>query len=338
MCVAKARRKSIHTLLDGTGICIYRTGRASEMATEGSRRKPSWRERENNRRRERKRRAIAAKIFAGLRSQGNYNLPKHCDNNEVLKALCAEAGWVVLPDGTTYRKGMKPPPPEIVATFNNFSACSSQIQSPLSSAFQSPIHSYQPSPSSSAPQSPTRGNEINPQSNPFSFLCNSIPSNLPPLRISNSAPVTPLLSSPTSKTATAAKQVFNFEAIAKESMASFNYPIFAASAPSSPTRRRNFTPPTIPECDESDCSTIDSGQWISFQRFARPPIPTSPTFNLVRPMVQQMSLNDAIEERARVAEAEPMKVTPWEGERVHDVGMDDLELTLGSGTARSSNL
>lgn len=84
------------------------------MATEGvggggvgggsSRRKPSWRERENNRRRERRRRAIAAKIFAGLRAQGNYNLPKHCDNNEVLKALCAEAGWIVEPDGTTYRK------------------------------------------------------------------------------------------------------------------------------------------------------------------------------------------------------------------------------------------
>lgn len=68
------------------------------------RRKPSWRERENNRRRERRRRAVAAKIYAGLRAQGNYNLPKHCDNNEVLKALCAEAGWTVEPDGTTYRK------------------------------------------------------------------------------------------------------------------------------------------------------------------------------------------------------------------------------------------
>ena len=68
------------------------------------RRKPSWRERENNRRRERRRRAIAAKIYTGLRAQGNYNLPKHCDNNEVLKALCNEAGWVVEPDGTTYRK------------------------------------------------------------------------------------------------------------------------------------------------------------------------------------------------------------------------------------------
>jgi hypothetical protein len=35
---------------------------------------------------------------------GNYKLPKHCDNNEVLKALCNEAGWTVEPDGTTFRK------------------------------------------------------------------------------------------------------------------------------------------------------------------------------------------------------------------------------------------
>lgn len=65
---------------------------------------PTWKERENNKRRERRRRAIAAKIYSGLRAQGNYKLPKHCDNNEVLKALCAEAGWIVEEDGTTYRK------------------------------------------------------------------------------------------------------------------------------------------------------------------------------------------------------------------------------------------
>lgn len=65
---------------------------------------PTWKERENNKRRERRRRAIAAKIYAGLRAQGNYKLPKHCDNNEVLKALCSEAGWIVEDDGTTYRK------------------------------------------------------------------------------------------------------------------------------------------------------------------------------------------------------------------------------------------
>ncbi|KAL5200346.1 hypothetical protein ABZP36_021549 [Zizania latifolia] len=75
----------------------------------GGTRVPTWRERENNRRRERRRRAIAAKIYAGLRAYGNYNLPKHCDNNEVLKALCNEAGWTVEPDGTTYRKDTHAP-------------------------------------------------------------------------------------------------------------------------------------------------------------------------------------------------------------------------------------
>jgi hypothetical protein len=74
----------------------------------------AW-QRENNKRRERRRRAIAAKIFSGLRAHGGYKLPKHCDNNEVLKALCNEAGWVVEPDGTTYRKvyapSVLPPPP-----------------------------------------------------------------------------------------------------------------------------------------------------------------------------------------------------------------------------------
>ncbi|KAB5534205.1 hypothetical protein DKX38_017291 [Salix brachista] len=67
-------------------------------------RMPTWKERENNKRRERRRRAIAAKIYSGLRMYGNFKLPKHCDNNEVLKALCNEAGWTVEEDGTTYRK------------------------------------------------------------------------------------------------------------------------------------------------------------------------------------------------------------------------------------------
>lgn len=70
-------------------------------------RMPSVRERENNKRRERRRRAVAAKIFAGLRAHGNYCLPKHADHNEVLKALCAEAGWHVEEDGSVYRKVCK---------------------------------------------------------------------------------------------------------------------------------------------------------------------------------------------------------------------------------------
>ncbi|KAJ6328226.1 hypothetical protein OIU77_010004 [Salix suchowensis] len=118
----------------------------SAAVAAAARRKPSWRERENNRRRERRRRAVAAKIFTGLRAQGRYNLPKYCDNNEVLKALCAEAGWVVEEDGTTYRKGHRPPPIEIAGTSTRLTPYSSQNPSPLSSLFPSPIPSYQVSP------------------------------------------------------------------------------------------------------------------------------------------------------------------------------------------------
>lgn len=95
--------------------------------TSGSR-APTTKERENNKRRERKRRAIAARIFAGLRQFGNYKLPKHCDNNEVLKALCREAGWTVEEDGTTYKQGCKP-------VQERADACMSSTASPASSSY-----------------------------------------------------------------------------------------------------------------------------------------------------------------------------------------------------------
>ncbi|KAI4321578.1 hypothetical protein MLD38_034943 [Melastoma candidum] len=302
---------------------------AAAAAAAACRRKPSWRERENNRRRERRRRAIAAKIYSGLRSQGNYNLPKHCDNNEVLKALCAEAGWVVHDDGTTYRKGSKPPPVDIVGTSYRSTPYSSQNPSPLSSSFPSPIPSYQVSPSSSSFPSPTR-QENNAASNLLPFLRKAIPSSLPPLRISNSAPVTPPLSSPTSRNNP--KPIPIWESIAKQSAAALNYPAFVVSAPASPNRNRRFPPATIPECEESDASTVDSETWINFQRFAPPPIPTSPTYNLVMPAVMKVSPNVTAKEQERGSEFEFLKgqVKPWEGERIHEVGLDDLELTLGS--------
>ena len=301
---------------------------ATSSAT-SARRKPSWRERENNRRRERRRRAIAAKIYSGLRCQGNYNLPKHCDNNEVLKALCSEAGWIVEEDGTTYRKGCKPPPIDIAGSSYRATPYSSQNPSPLSSAFPSPIPSYQVSPSSSSFPSPSRVDN-NAPSNILPFLRNAIPSSLPPLRISNSAPVTPPLSSPTNRNP---KPIPNWEAIARESVAAFNYPFYAVSAPASPTRNRRFPPATIPECEESDSSTVESGQWINFQRFAPPAIPTSPTFNLVKPVTQPAALSDAAKDIERGSEFDFMngQVKPWEGERIHEVGLDELELTLGNG-------
>ncbi|XP_024020611.1 BES1/BZR1 homolog protein 2 [Morus notabilis] len=303
---------------------------------------PTWKERENNKRRERRRRAIAAKIYTGLRAQGNYKLPKHCDNNEVLKALCAEAGWVVDEDGTTYRKGCKPPPGEIGVASTNISACSSIQPSPQSSSFPSPVPSYHASPSSSSFPSPTRF-DGNPSSYLLPFLRNiaSIPTNLPPLRISNSAPVTPPLSSPTSR---GSKPKPDWESLSNGSLNALRHPLFAASAPSSPTRRHHLTPATIPECDESDASTVDSGRWVSFQMGTASVAPPSPTFNLMKPVAQQSALQDAVgghsmigwgppAERARGSEFEfeNCRVKPWEGERIHDIAVDDLELTLGSG-------
>ena len=65
---------------------------------------PTETERQNSKQRERRRRSITQKIFAGLRSHGNYQLPKHADTNDLLKALCNEAGWHVEEDGTIYKK------------------------------------------------------------------------------------------------------------------------------------------------------------------------------------------------------------------------------------------
>lgn len=73
--------------------------------------------------------------------------------------------------------------------------------------------------------------------------------------------------------------------------------------------------------------------------------PSSPTFNLVKPVAQQSSLEGAINgheqlgwwkaQRGRGSEFEfeSGTVMAWEGERIHEVGVDDLELTLGSGKA-----
>lgn len=68
----------------------------------GARRCRPVEEKERTKLRERQRRAITAKILAGLRRHGNYNLRVRADINDVIAALAREAGWVVLPDGTTY--------------------------------------------------------------------------------------------------------------------------------------------------------------------------------------------------------------------------------------------
>ncbi|XP_042375500.1 protein BZR1 homolog 1-like [Zingiber officinale] len=302
--------------------------------TAGGGRQPTWKERENNKRRERRRRAIAAKIFTGLRAMGNYKLPKHCDNNEVLKALCREAGWIVEEDGTTYRKGCKPPPPPpepvVAGPSSSISPCSSPpLLSPLSSSFPSPAPSYHASPMTSSFPSPSRHDNIhNPSINPshlLPFLQNL--TSLPPLRISNSAPVTPPLSSPT---ASRPPKIQNLDNV-------FCHSLYAMSAPSSPTRgHHHVQPATIPECDESDASTVDSGWGASSQTA----VPGSPTFNLVKPFGSMKGTavltSGGISEREQEGtefEFENRWVKPWEGEKIHDVGPDDIQLTLGIGVA-----
>ncbi|KAJ3701041.1 hypothetical protein LUZ61_004746 [Rhynchospora tenuis] len=81
---------------------VRRRGKDGVLMT--SLRRPSEWEREKNRKREQRRRMVATKIFAGLRAHGNYSLPKNADQNDILKALCEEAGWHVEDDGTIYRK------------------------------------------------------------------------------------------------------------------------------------------------------------------------------------------------------------------------------------------
>ncbi|KAG1355042.1 Beta-amylase 7 [Cocos nucifera] len=79
------------------------SGGGEGMMQGGAMRRPRPKEeKERTKLRERHRRAITARILSGLRRHGNYNLRARADINEVIAALAREAGWVVLPDGTTF--------------------------------------------------------------------------------------------------------------------------------------------------------------------------------------------------------------------------------------------
>ncbi|RYR40665.1 hypothetical protein Ahy_A09g046415 [Arachis hypogaea] len=228
------------------------------------------------------------------------------------------------------------------------SGCSSLQPSPQSSAFPSPVPSYHASPTSSSFPIPSRidPNLQNPSSFFLPFIHNitSIPTNLPLLRISNSALVTPPLSSPTSR---GSKRKADFESLSNvSSLNSFRHPLFTVSTPSNPSRRHQLATSTIPECDESDASTVDYGRWVSFQIMTASAAPPSPTFNLGKPAMHQITLQGSMDmnegmqwghaaERGRPSDFdfENGKVKPWEGERIHEMGVDELELTLGLGKA-----
>ncbi|XP_057869038.1 BES1/BZR1 homolog protein 4 isoform X1 [Cryptomeria japonica] len=257
---------------------------------------PTWKERENNKRRERRRRAIAAKIYSGLRMYGNYKLPKHCDNNEVLKALCAEAGWIVEEDGTTYRKGCKPP--------ERMEVAGSTSVSPSSSYQPSPAPSYQPSPTSS---SYVEGSSLIPW---LKNLSTSSPSRLPLVHGGSiSAPVTPPLSSPTAR---GPRVKLDWDAMVKANnemdcpTSGFSTPVSpwshysfvaASSMPASPppesgylctrTIDQGFPLASVRESEVVVKAVADKGQWMDGIRLP-PAGPASPTFNLLTPAARQL--------------------------------------------------
>ncbi|XP_004489001.1 BES1/BZR1 homolog protein 4-like isoform X2 [Cicer arietinum] len=314
---------------------------------------PTWKERENNKKRERRRRAIAAKIFSGLRMYGNFRLPKHCDNNEVLKALCNEAGWTVEPDGTTYRKGCKPlEHMDIVGGSSAASPCSSYHQSPCASYNPSPVSSSFPSPSSSpyTTNHNVDGNSLIP------WLKNLSTASSPKLPHpylhsgSISAPVTPPLSSPTARTPRMNSDWDDRSA--RPGWTGQHYSFLPSSGPPSPGRQ------------------IVDPEWFAGIKLPHTS-PTSPTFNLVSPnpfafkedgfsgsgsrmwtpgpsgtcspAIAAGSDHNADIPMSEAAISDEFAfgsntfgiVKPWEGERIHEEFVaDDLELTLGNSKTR----
>lgn len=77
---------------------------AGTGTTTNKSRKEREKEKERTKLRERHRRAITSRMLAGLRQYGNYQLPVRADMNDVLAALARQAGWIVEPDGTTFRQ------------------------------------------------------------------------------------------------------------------------------------------------------------------------------------------------------------------------------------------
>ncbi|KAD7117863.1 hypothetical protein E3N88_05131 [Mikania micrantha] len=300
---------------------------------------PTWKERENNKRRERRRRAIAAKIFAGLRVYGNYKLPKHCDNNEVLKALCNEAGWIVEEDGTTYRKGCKPVTRvEVTGGSASTSPNTSYCLNPSSSSFPSSISSLyaangNPDPNSLIPWLKNLSSGSSPSSN--------FPHHLYIPGGSISAPVTPPISSPTCQT----PRMNDMD----PAWVPQHYPFLPSSTPQSPGQQ---TP-------------TDSG-WLSGVQTPQEG-PSSPTFSLVASnpfgfkealsatgsrmwtpgqsgtcspaitfdQTSDVPMSDAVSSEFAFGCNMKGLVKPWEGERIHEECVsDDLELTLGNPSTR----
>ncbi|KAL1299694.1 hypothetical protein HN51_044250 [Arachis hypogaea] len=322
---------------------------------------PTWKERENNKRRERRRRAIAAKIFAGLRMYGNFKLPKHCDNNEVLKALCNEAGWTVEPDGTTYRKGCKP------LERMDIIGGSSTAASPCSSYHPSPCASYNPSPGSSSFPSPSRspyasnnpngdGNSLIPWLKNLSTASSSASSpKLPHLYLQSgsiSAPVTPPLSSPTARTPRMNADWGDQSGRPGPGWTGGqHYSFLPSSSPPSPGRQVvdpewfagiklphvSPTSPTFTLMSSNPFAFKEEGLARSGSRMWTPGQSgtCSPAFPAGSDHTADIPMSEAVSDEFAFGGDASGLVKPWEGERIHEeFGADDLELTLGTSKTR----
>ncbi|KAK8273879.1 hypothetical protein V6Z12_D10G036600 [Gossypium hirsutum] len=259
-------------------------------------RMPTWKERENNKRRERRRRAIAAKIFAGLRMYGNYKLPKHCDNNEVLKALCNEAGWTVEEDGTTYRKGCKPVDRmDIMGGSASASPCSSYHPSPGSSSFPSPASSHYTANANGNADANSLIPWLKNLSSGSSSASSKLAHHLFIAGGSISAPVTPPLSSPTSR-----------------------------------------TPRTRSDWDEMNAGPTCTGKRFSYLPASTPPSPSRQVFpDPGVDQTSDVPMSDAIAAEFAFGSNMTGLVKPWEGEKIHEECVaNDLELTLGNSKTR----
>ncbi|KAG4178308.1 BES1/BZR1 4 -like protein [Gossypium arboreum] len=314
-------------------------------------RMPTWKERENNKRRERRRRAIAAKIFAGLRMYGNYKLPKHCDNNEVLKALCNEAGWTVEEDGTTYRKGCKPVDRmDIMGGSASASPCSSYHPSPGSSSFPSPASSHYTANANGNADANSLIPWLKNLSSGSSSASSKLAHHLFIAGGSISAPVTPPLSSPTSRTPRTRSDWDEMNAGPTCTGKRFSY--LPASTPPSPSRQVFPDPgwlsrleipqsgPTSPTFSlvsrnpfgfkDEALSRGGSRMWTPGQSGT-----CSPAFPAGVDQTSDVPMSDAIAAEFAFGSNMTGLVKPWEGEKIHEECVaDDLELTLGNSKTR----
>ncbi|XP_074358891.1 BES1/BZR1 homolog protein 4-like [Apium graveolens] len=290
----------------------------------------SCRERENNKMRERRRRAITANIFAGLRTHGNYTLPKHCDNNEVLRALCSQAGWTVEPDGTTYRQHG-----ELVEAVGGSSPLS-----PCSSFNFSPYASYHPSLGSSSLHSSASS----------SYAANA--------HVDRHSLV-PWLNklSASSSASSSSFQLQQFYMLNGSTSTPVTFPMTSIAD----TPRRTETGCNTPQNSllqsstplNPACQIFPNPEWIKGLQIPESR-PVSPTLSLASPNSFSFkevarALPASTDQNADVSNDEVMiidefafrssikkQMNPWEGERIHkEFFSDDLKLTLGTSWSKS---